>query len=76
MTDSGQEATDADGIIDCHLVLGADTPHPVWMEVTRAKVVDRDTGQMEIGLTDDGLAEFISELRLDEYLSGGESNNG
>lgn len=68
MSDSveSRDKNQREDMMDVELVLGAGSDYPVRLTVTRARVVDRDDGVLEIGLPDEDMEEYHAELRLDE----------
>lgn len=54
-----------DDMLNVELVIGAGGPRPVRLDVTRARVVDREAGTIEISMPQDDIEEFHAELRLE-----------
>lgn len=59
-----------DDMLNVELILGAGGPRPVRLNVTSARVVDRENGTMEISMSQDDIEEYHAELRLDEVDDG------
>lgn len=64
--DRPEPAIGHDGLLNVELVLGAGEDRPVRLNVTSARVVDREDGTMEISMSQEDMEEYHAELRLDE----------
>lgn len=64
-SDASANATRRDDMLNVELVIGPGGPRPIRLDVTRARVVDRENGTVEVSLPQDDIEEYHDELRLD-----------